>query len=209
MLSGIIGKKLGMTQIFDEVGNHIPVTVIEAGPCTVLEVRTPKRNKYAAVTLGFKKKDLKKVNKPKRGFFEKVGDSGYQFIKEFRVAPAIIENFSPGQVVGVDLFKIGELVRVTGRSRGKGYTGVVKRWGFHGGRETHGSKFHRAPGSIGMCADPSRTFKGMHMAGHKGMDKVTILDIVVVDIKPERNLIMLKGAVPGARNSIVLIRGNN
>ena len=204
-LLGLIGKKLGMTQIFDESGNQIPVTVIEAGPCAVLEVRTPKKNGYAAVSLGFDKKDLKKVNNPQRGFFEKAGDSAYRVIKEFRVSADEIDKFERGQMIGADLFKIGDIVNIAGKSKGKGFAGVVKRWGFAGGRKTHGSRFHRAPGAIGMCADPARTLKGTRMPGHAGNTKITAKNLTVMDVKPERNLILVKGAIPGARGGIVII----
>ncbi len=206
MATGIIGKKLGMTQIFDESGNHIPVTVLEAGPCTVVDVRTPKRNGYAAVALGFGRKDLKKVNKPRRGLFEKIGSSAFDVIKEFKIAEEGIGEFAPGQEITVQMFAIGQLVDVEGVSKGKGFAGVVKRWGFHGGRATHGSRFHRAPGSIGMCADPSRTFKGRKLPGHMGDARVTVKDLSIVDIKLDKNIMMIRGAVPGGKNGIVLIK---
>ncbi len=207
MATALIGKKLGMTQVFDESGNHIPVTVVEVGPCTVVDVRTPERNGYAAVALGFGKKDLKKVNKPQRGVFEKIGSSAFGVVKEFRVSEKGVGEFTPGQELTVDVFSIGQLVDVVGVSKGKGYAGVVKRWGFHGGRDTHGSRFHRAPGSIGMCADPSRTFKGRKLPGQKGNVNVTVKDLTIVDIKQDKNIILIRGAVPGSRNGIVFIKG--
>ncbi|MBN2223137.1 MAG: 50S ribosomal protein L3 [Deltaproteobacteria bacterium] len=207
MATGLIGKKLGMTQVFDESGNHIPVTVVEAGPCTVVDVRTPERNGYAAVALGFGRKDLKKVNKPKRGLFEKIGSSAFGVIKEFRISREGIGEFTPGQELTAEVFSIGQLVDVVGLSKGKGFAGVIKRWGFHGGRETHGSRFHRAPGSIGMCADPSRTFKGRKLPGHKGNSGVTVKDLTIVDIKQDKNIILIRGAVPGGKNGIVFIKG--
>lgn len=202
---GLIGKKLGMTQIFDESGNQIPVTALEVGPCAVLDVRTPKKNGYAAVSLGFEKKDLKKVNNPQRGFFEKAGDTAYRVIREFRISSDEIDKFELGQVIGADLFKIGDMVNVAGKSKGKGFSGVVKKWGFGGGKKTHGSRFHRAPGSIGMCADPARTFKGTKMAGQAGNARITAKNLMVMDVNPERNIILVKGAVPGARGGIVII----
>ncbi len=207
MATGIIGKKLGMTQVFDESGNHIPVTVVEVGPCTVLDVKTPQKNGYAAVALGFGKKDLKKVNKPKRGLFEKIGSSAFHVIKEFRVPEEGVGGFTPGQVITVEMFSIGQLIDVTGTSKGRGFAGVVSRWGFHGGRETHGSRFHRAPGSIGMCADPSRTFKGRKLPGHKGDARITVKDLKVVEVKAEKNIMLIRGAVPGGKNGIVFIKG--
>jgi large subunit ribosomal protein L3 len=207
MATGLIGKKLGMTQVFDESGNHIPVTVVEAGPCTVVDVRTPERNGYAAVALGFGRKDLKKVNKPKRGLFEKIGSSAFGVIKEFRISQEGIEGFTPGQEITAEIFSIGQLVDVVGISKGKGFAGVIKRWGFHGGRATHGSRFHRAPGSIGMCADPSRTFKGRKLPGQMGNSGVTVKDLTIVDIKQDKNIILIRGAVPGGKNGIVFIKG--
>jgi len=207
MATGIIGKKLGMTQVFDESGNHIPVTVLEAGPCTVIDVRTPKRNGYAAVALGFGSRDLNKVNKPKRGVFERVGSFAFDVVKEFRVPEEGLGEFAPGQEITVQAFSIGQLVDVVGVSKGKGFAGVVKRWGFHGGRATHGSRFHRAPGSIGMCADPSRTFKGRKLPGHLGDRRVTVKDLSIVDVKPDKNIILIKGAIPGAKDGIVFIKG--
>jgi large subunit ribosomal protein L3 len=207
MATGLIGKKLGMTQVFDESGNHIPVTVVEAGPCTVVDVRTHERNGYTAVALGFGRKDLNKVNKPRRGVFEKIGSSAFGVVKEFRISKGGVEGFTPGQELTVDIFSIGQLVDVVGTSKGKGFAGVIKRWGFHGGRQTHGSRFHRAPGSIGMCADPSRTFKGRKLPGQKGNSSVTVKDLTIVDIKQDKNIILIRGAVPGARNGIVFIKG--
>lgn len=206
MATGIIGKKLGMTQIFDESGNHIPVTVLEAGPCTIVDVRTPKRNGYAALALGFGRKDLKKVNKPRRGLFEKIGSSAFDVVKEFKISEEGIGEYTPGQEITIQMFTIGQLVDVEGVSKGKGFAGVIKRWGFHGGRATHGSRFHRAPGSIGMCADPSRTFKGRKLPGHMGNSRVTVKDLSIVDIKVDKNIILIKGAVPGGKNGIVLIK---
>jgi len=207
MATGIIGKKLGMTQVFDESGNHIPVTVLEAGPCTVVDIRTPERNGYAAVALGFGKRDLNKVNKPRRGVFERVGSTAFNVVKEFRVPNEGIGEYAPGQELPVQMFSIGQMGDVVGISKGRGFAGVVKRWGFRGGRDTHGSRFHRAPGSIGMCADPSRTFKGRKLPGHMGNSRVTVKDLSIVDVKPEKNIILIRGAIPGGKNGIVFIKG--
>jgi len=209
MTRGLIGKKLGMTQIFDDMGNQIPVTVVQAGPCPVLDVRTPKKNGYSAVALGFDKKEMDKVNKPAQGFFSKAGDSAYRVVREIRVDDSKIEEFSLGQIINVEQFKVGDIITVTGRSKGKGFAGVMKRWGFGGGRKTHGSRFHRAPGAIGMCAWPARTFKGRKMPGHKGTERITVKNLSVVDVFPERNVLLVKGAVPGAKNGILIIRGAN
>ena len=209
MTRGLIGKKLGMTQIFDDMGNQIPVTVVQAGPCPVLDVRTPERNGYSAVALGFDKKELEKVTRPARGYFSKAGDSAYRVVREIRVADEKIAEFSLGQIINVEQFKVGDTITVTGRSKGKGFAGVMKRWGFGGGRKTHGSRFHRAPGAIGMCAWPARTFKGRKMPGHKGTERITVKNLKVADVFPERNVILVKGAVPGAKNGILIIRGAN
>jgi len=209
MTRGLIGKKLGMTQIFDDMGNQIPVTVVQAGPCPVLDVRTPEKNGYSAVALGFDKKELDKVNKPAQGFFSRVGDSAYRVVREIRVDDVAIGEFSLGQIINVEQFKVGEKVTVTGRSKGKGFAGVIKRWGFGGGRKTHGSRFHRAPGAIGMCAWPARTFKGRKMPGHKGTERITVKNLSVVDVFPDRNVLLIKGAVPGGKNGILIIRGAN
>ncbi|MBN1573423.1 MAG: 50S ribosomal protein L3 [Deltaproteobacteria bacterium] len=209
MPGGMIGKKLGMTQIFDESGNSVSVTVIEAGPCAVLDIRTPKKNGYASVALGFDQKDINNVNKPKRGFFERAGEVAYRVIREFRLPADELEKYKLGQIITADCFKIGDVINVTGRSKGKGFAGVVKRWGFSGGRKTHGSRFHRAPGSIGMCAWPARTLKGKKLPGHKGSERVTVKNLVVVDVKKERNVILVKGAIPGAKNGIVEVKGKS
>jgi len=209
MTRGLIGKKLGMTQIFDDMGNQIPVTVVQAGPCPVLDVRTPEKNGYSAVALGFDKKELNKVNKPAQGYFSRVGDSAYRVVREIRVDDAQIGEFSLGQMMNVEQFKVGDKIVVTGRSKGKGFAGVIKRWGFGGGRKTHGSRFHRAPGAIGMCAWPARTFKGRKMPGHKGTERITVKNLSVVDVFPDRNVLLVKGAVPGAKNGILIIRGAN
>ena len=209
MTRGLIGKKLGMTQIFDDMGNQIPVTVVQAGPCPVLDVRTPEKNGYSAVALGFDKKELNKVNKPAQGYFSRVGDSAYRVVREIRVDDAQIGEFSLGQMMNVEQFKVGDKIVVTGRSKGKGFAGVMKRWGFGGGRKTHGSRFHRAPGAIGMCAWPARTFKGRKMPGHKGTERITVKNLSVVDVFPDRNVLLVKGAVPGAKNGILIIRGAN
>lgn len=209
MPEGMIGKKLGMTQIFDESGNSVPVTVIEAGPCAVVDKRTPKKNGYASVALGFGRVDLKKVNKPKQGMFQKAGDAAYRVIREFRLSEEKLEQYELGQTITVDFFKIGDSVNVTGTTKGKGFTGVMKRWGFAGGRKTHGSRFHRAPGSIGMCAWPAKTLKGQKLPGHKGNEKITIKNLMVIDIKTDRNIILVKGSVPGSKNGIVIIQGTS
>ncbi len=204
MKSGIIGKKLGMTQVFDAEGKVIPVTVIEAGPCVVVQRKTVQNDGYDAVQLGFRPKKAHRVGKPMIGHFRKAGKGSFGTLREVKV-PAD-SQLDAGSEVHVDIFKEGDVVDVTGDSKGRGFSGVIKRWNFKGGRATHGSMFHRAPGSIGASAWPSRVLKNMKMAGHYGNEKVTILNLKVVKVQPEKNLLLVRGAVPGARNSLVFVR---
>jgi len=201
MIEGIIGKKLGMTQIFRDDGKAEAVTAIEAGPCTVIQVKTKDKEGYDAVQLGFG--EAKRVKSPQRGHLKGLGQ--FRHLREFRVSD--IEAIEVGQKVDVSLFKPGELVGVTGVSKGKGFAGVVKRYHFAGGPKTHGqSDRHRAPGSIGATTSPGRVLKGRRMAGHMGSDRVTVRHLEVFEADPTRNLLLVKGAVPGARNGLLLIR---
>ena len=204
MLKGIIGKKLGMTQIFHEEGGVVPVTVVQAGPCKVVQIKTPSRDKYAAIQLGFEERDLKRVKKPLQGHFTKAQVPAFRYLKEFRVADA--DSFQVGQEITVEEFKVGDRVDVTGVSKGKGFMGVVKRWGFRGGRATHGSMFHRAPGSIGASSYPSRVWPGQKMGGHMGDQTTTLQDLEVIDVRPRQNLLLIKGAVPGGAKGLLFIR---
>ena len=203
MSLGLIGRKLGITQIFSESGEVIPVTVIEAGPCVVVQKKTREKDGYSALQVGFLEKKEKKMNKPLKGHFAKHGTKGFIVLKEFRTED--VEDYQSGQEIKVDIFTVGQLVRVTGVSKGKGFAGGMKRWGFRGGPATHGSMFHRAPGSIGSSAYPSRVLKGKRLPGHMGDVQVTIKNLQVVAVRPENNLILVKGAVPGARKTIVLV----
>ncbi len=201
MITGIIGRKLGMAQIFSDNGSAWAVTAIEAGPCTVTQVRTAAKEGYNAVQLGFSQ--AKRLNSPERGHLKGLGQ--FKHLREFRVTD--IEAIKVGEKVDVSLFKAGEKVDVTGVSQGKGFAGVVKRHHFAGGPKTHGqSDRHRAPGSIGATTTPGRVFKGMRMAGHMGADRVTVSHLEVVEADPTRNLLLVKGAVPGARKGLLLIR---
>jgi len=204
MLKGIIGKKLGMTQIFHEDGAVVPVTVVEAGPCTVVQVKTLSGEGYGALQLGFEERDKKRTKKPLLGRFEKAQVPAFRHLKEFQVADP--SPFKVGQVITVEEFKAGDLVDVVGTSKGKGFMGVVKRWGFRGGRATHGSMFHRAPGSIGASSYPSRVWPGQKMGGHAGNQRVTLQNLEVVDVRPRQNLLLIKGAVPGGSRGLLLIR---
>ncbi len=204
MKSGIIGKKLGMTQVFDAEGKVIPVTVIEAGPCIVVQRKTMRDDGYDAVQLGFGPKKVHRAGKPMIGHFRKAGKGAFGVLQEVKVPTD--SPLDAGTEVHVDIFKEGDVVDVTGNSKGRGFTGVIKRWNFKGGRATHGSMFHRAPGSIGASAWPSRVIKNMKMAGHYGNERVTILNLKVVGVQIEKNLLLVRGAVPGARNSLVFVR---
>jgi len=201
---GIIGKKLGMTQIFHEDGNVMPVTVVQAGPCTVVQVKTLAREKYAALQLGFEERDPKRIKKPLQGHFAKAQLPAFRHLQEIRVPDP--SSFQVGQVITVEEFKVGDFVDVAGISKGKGFMGVVKRWGFRGGRATHGSMFHRAPGSIGASSYPSRVWPGQKMGGHTGNQRTTLQNLEIIDIRPRQNLLLIKGAVPGGPRGILMIR---
>ena len=203
MQKAIIGKKVGMTQIFDEKGNVIPVTVIEAGPCTVVQKKTVENDGYASVQLGYEDLADKKVTKPMKGHFEKAGVSAKKYLKEFRLDKA--EEMNVGDVIKADVFAAGDKIDVIGTSKGKGYAGAIKRWNHSRLKETHGSgPVARHPGSLGVI-DPARVFKGMKGAGHLGAERVTVQNLEIVKIDVENNLIAIKGAIPGPRKGIVVI----
>ncbi|MEN6321798.1 MAG: 50S ribosomal protein L3 [Syntrophaceae bacterium] len=199
----LIGRKLGMTQIFTEDGGSVPVTVIEAEPSVVIQKKTQKPDGYDALQLGYGRIRQKNVTKALQGHFRKANKGLFRFLKEFRT---VTDSYELGQELKVDIFQIGDLVDVVGTTKGKGFAGVIKRHGFSGGRATHGSMFHRAPGSIGASAEPSRVLKGKKLPGQMGDVKKTIQNLLVVGIRPERNLILVKGSVPGCKNSVVIIR---
>jgi large subunit ribosomal protein L3 len=202
MATGIIAKKLGMTQIFGEDGGLVPVTVLEAGPCTIVQVKTAERDGYQAVQLGFGAKKPSHATKPEKGHLR--GQGPFQRLGEFRVGDAA--SFEPGKQLDVTQFTKGDLVDITGRSRGLGFAGGVKRHHFSGGPKTHGqSDRQRAPGSVGSTTTAGRVFKGLRMAGHMGDDKVTTRNLTVVEVQPEKNLLLILGAVPGAKNGYVTI----
>ena len=204
MKKGIIGKKIGMTQIFDEIGNVIPVTVIQAGPCVVAQKKTVETDGYNAVQLGFADVKEKHMTKAEKGHFEKSGVAFKKHLKEFRLDD--ISAINVGDVITADTFAAGDKVDVTGMTKGRGYTGVIKRWNHHHLRMTHGTgPIHRQPGSMGVI-DPARIFKNKKMAGQYGNEQVTVLNLKVVKIDSEKNLIAIKGAVPGAKDGIVFIR---
>jgi len=205
MVKGILGKKLGMTQIFAIDGKRIPVTVVEAGPCTVLQKKTEAIDGYAALQIGFSGKSAHRVNKPEMGHFRKAGQGAFAHLREVRADN--VDEFQVGdEITCSTVFTAGEFIDVCATSKGKGYQGVIKRWKFSGGRNTHGSMFHRRAGSIGCSAWPSRVFKGKKMAGQMGNERVTVQNLQIVEVRPEENIILVKGAIPGARNSVVMLQ---
>lgn len=206
MNKAIIGRKLGMTQLFSENGKVIPVTVIEAGPCPVVQVKTLERDGYSAVKLGFSETDEKSLNKPEAGLFKKAGVAPQKVLKEFRFEESSLEV---GAVVTCDVFAAGDKIDVSGVSKGHGFTGVIKRWNSHRLKETHGvGPVHREVGSMGANSSPSRVFKGKKMAGQYGHENVTVLNLEVVRVDKERNAILVKGAVPGPVKGIVTLRNS-
>ncbi|MBI4271696.1 MAG: 50S ribosomal protein L3 [Candidatus Rokubacteria bacterium] len=203
---GLIGRKVGMTQVFGDDGNHLPVTVIEAGPCIVVGLRTKENHGYDALQLGFGAK-RKHVTKPEAGFFKKVNVPPMRALREVRLEKTEkLAGYEIGQPLTVEMFAPGELVDVVGITKGKGFQGGVKRHGWYGGDATHGSMFHRAPGSIGASSDPSRVWPGHKLPGRMGGERRTVLNLSVVRVLPEQNLVLVRGAVPGANGSLVMIR---
>jgi large subunit ribosomal protein L3 len=203
---GLIGRKLGMTQVFGDDGSHIPVTIVEAGPCTVVAVRTRESHGYDALQLGFQK-GRRKMAKPAAGVFKKLNLEPMRVLREVRLEkPEMLQGYEVGKPVTAELFSPGELVDVVGVTKGKGFQGGVKRHGWFGGDATHGSMFHRAPGSIGASSDPSRVWPGHRLPGRMGGVRRTVLNMSVVRVMPEQNLVLLRGAVPGANGSLVMIR---
>ena len=203
MCKGLIGKKLGMTGIYTPDGERVPVTVLQVGPCVITQIKTLATDGYNALQLGFGEKKASRINKPIAGHLKKSGQEGFAFLREVSVDNP--DEFSLGQTISPDMFKVGERVEVTGRSKGRGFAGVIKRHGFHGGKKTHGSHSHRIPGSIGCSATPAKVIKGKKMPGHFGDERNTVRNLEIVDIRPEQNLIMIKGAVPGSKSGLVSI----
>jgi large subunit ribosomal protein L3 len=202
MINGLLGKKIGMSQFFAADGQRIPVTVLEAGPCTVLQKKTIDIDGYEAVQVGFEAKSSQRVNKPEMGHFKKTGKGSFAYVREFK----ILNECAVGDQIVCSMFKPGDRIDVTGTSKGKGFQGVIKRWGFSGGRASHGSMFKRRPGAIGQSAWPSKVIKGKKMPGQLGNVRVTTQNLIVVDVRPEQNLILVRGAVPGSKNGLVEIR---
>jgi large subunit ribosomal protein L3 len=203
---GLIGRKVGMTQVFGDDGNQIPVTVLQAGPCTVVGLRTRDRHGYDAVQLGFEPRK-KNVSKPQAGHFKKAGVPPARVLQEIRLEKSeMLQGYQVGQTVTAEMFTPGEVVDVVGITKGKGFQGGVRRHGWFGGDATHGSMFHRAPGSIGASSDPSRVWPGHKLPGRMGGDRRTVLNLTVVRVLPEQSLVLVRGAVPGANGSLVTIR---
>lgn len=204
MQKGLIGKKIGMTQLFDDNGNVVPVTVLEVGPCPVVQKKTIENDGYEAIQLGFAAQKPQRVNKPMTGHFKKADVAPQKVLREFRLAD--ISAYEVGNVLKADIFAAGDHIDVVGTSKGKGTAGVIKRWNFSRLKESHGTGPNaRRGGSIGMCSDPSKVFKGKKMAGHLGHERVTVQNLDVVKVDVENNLIAVKGAVPGPKNGIVLL----
>lgn len=203
-MHAILGKKLGMTQVFTEDGILVPVTVIEAGPCTVIQKKTVDKEGYNALQVGYGDIKASRVNKPMAGHFRKTGTEPTRYLREFRTENE--SELNAGDKYTADIFEEGERVDVSGRSKGKGFLGVIARWGQHRGPMTHGSRYHRRPGSMGACASPSKVMKGKRLPGRTGSDRVTVENLEVVRVDPERNLLLLKGAVPGAKGGLVSVR---
>ena len=204
MKKGLIGKKIGMTQIFDEAGNVIPVTVVEAGPCTVTQIKTVENDGYQAVQVGFGDVKVSRVNKPMKGHFDKADVAPKKTLKEFRLES--IDGIEVGNILKADTFEVGEIVDVKGTSKGHGAAGAIKRWNFSRLRMTHGTgPNHRHAGSLGACSSPSRVFKGKKMAGHYGHETVTVQNLKIAKVDAENNLIAIKGAIPGPKGGIVVI----
>ena len=202
-MKGILGKKIGMTQIFTEVGEVVPVTVVEAGPVVITQIKTVEKDGYNAVQVGFGDVKEKSLNKPQKGHLA-AANVLKKHLKEFRVDS--VEGYTVGQEIKADLFAAGEMIDVTGISKGKGFQGPIKRHGQSRGPESHGSRYHRRPGSMGACSFPGRVFKNKKLAGHMGSVKVTVQNLEVVRIDAEKNLILVKGAIPGAKGSVVTIK---
>jgi large subunit ribosomal protein L3 len=204
MCDGLLGKKMGMTGYFLSDGRYVPATILQVGPCFVTQIKTKATDGYDAIQIGFGQKKKSRINKPIRGHLKKCGDFSFAHFREFEVQNP--ENYSLGQKITVDIFNVGSMVDIAGHSKGRGFAGVVKRHGFAGGKETHGCRSHRVPGSIGCSAWPSRVMKGKKLPGHYGTDRKTIKNLEILDIRPDHNILLIKGAVPGSISGLVEIK---
>lgn len=203
MVKKFFGKKLGMTRYFLDEGKSVPVTIVKAEPYVVIQKKTKEKDGYEAIQVGFESQKEKRLTKPLQGHLKAAGDRFYKHLREIRVNSS--DEFELGQEIKIDIFSIGEIVNVSGKSKGRGFSGVIKRWGFSGGNKSHGSRSHRVPGSIGSSANPGRVFKGKKLPGRMGYRRTTIKNLKILDIRPEMDVIALKGAIPGSRNSIIEI----
>ncbi|MBC2704810.1 50S ribosomal protein L3 [Desulfobacula sp.] len=201
MMSALLGKKIGMTNVFSSDGKLVPVTVVQVGPCVVTQLKTKETDGYNALQLGFDEKPVEKLNKPMAGHLKKAGDKGFRVLREFRTDD--LEDVEAGATIGIDVFAVGDKVNISGISKGRGFQGTIKRHGFSRGPETHGSRNHRKPGSIGNSAWPGKVFKGKKLPGHMGTNRETVKNLTIVDIKHEDNLLLVKGAVPGFKTGIL------
>ena len=205
MVKGILGRKIGMTRVFRENGESVPVSVLEIGPCYIVQIKRAEKEGYNSIQMGFRPKRDKGLNKPLSGHFRASGKGGFAFLRELRVDD--LDSFELGQEITAEIFNVGDLVNVRGISKGRGFTGVVKRWGFSGGDTSHGCRSHKVPGSVGSSAFPSRVMKGKKLPGRMGNQRVTVKNLRVVDVIKERNLILVKGPVPGSSGSLLEVKG--
>ena len=203
MVKKLYGKKIGMTRYFFDEGKSIPVTIVKTGPCVVIQKKRLEKDGYEAIQVGFEAQKESRVNNPRKGHFKAAGDKFFKHLREIRVDDA--DKFELGQEIRADIFNSGEMVHVTGQSKGRGFSGVIKRWGFSGGKATHGCRSHRVPGSIGQSATPGRVYKGKKLPGRMGYQKTTIKNLKILDVRPEMDIIAIKGATPGSINSIIEI----
>jgi large subunit ribosomal protein L3 len=206
VVKGILGKKVGMTRVFRENGESVPVSVLEIGPCYIIQIKRAEKEGYNAIQMGFRPKGDKRLNKPLSGHFRESGKGGFALLRELKVDD--LDSFELGQEITAEIFNVGDLVNVRGISKGRGFTGVVKRWGFSGGDTSHGCRSHKVPGSVGASATPSRVMKGKKLPGRMGNRRVTVKNLRVLDVVKEKNLILVKGPVPGSRGSFLEVKGN-
>lgn len=203
MVNKLFVKKLGMTRYFLDEGKSVPVTIVKTIPCVIIQKKTKKKDGYEAIQVGFDEHKEQRVNKPLRGHFKAAGGRCFRYLREIRVED--VNEFEIGQEIGSDVFRIGDTVNVSGKSKGRGFSGVIKRWGFSGGKDTHGCRSHRVPGSIGASATPGRVYKGRKLPGRMGYQRTTVKNLEIIDVRPDMEVIALKGALPGSRESIVEI----
>jgi large subunit ribosomal protein L3 len=204
MIKGILGKKIGMTRLFRESGESIAVTALEVGPCYIVQIKQEEKEGYNAIQLGYQAKKEKRITKPLQGHFKAAGKGGFRYLREIRVDE--VNSYELGQEISSEIFAVGGSVMVRGLSKGKGFTGVVKRWGFSGGKETHGCRSHKVPGSIGASATPSRVLKGRKLPGRKGNQRIAVKNLEVVDVIAEKSLVLVKGSVPGSSGGLIEVR---